>query len=109
MTPKMRARLAAIAARQWAIQLGDPEVALAFVNGEFGKSEVEATVDDISARLDNLYLVAVDIADLRREKLKRLKDALLMNDDGTALRIAAALCGVRDDDEEGNRTKQSIH
>jgi len=50
---------------------------------------------------------ALAIADERREKLKRLRAAVIAKDDETSLRIAAELCGVPR--EKGNRTHPRIH
>jgi hypothetical protein len=104
---EMRAKLAYLAAQQWARTLSNPEIALAFVNGELDAAQ-QRSVPEVAAELDGLYSAATAIATERREKLKRLRDALLRDDDGTALRIAAALCGVKDD-EESNRTHPRIH
>src|SRR5690348_10809815 len=86
LSPEMRIRLAQLAAKQWAMLLSVPEIALAFVNGELDRPPEESSIPEIATELDRLYNAANAIAEERREKLKRLKEAMLMNDDGTALR-----------------------
>ena len=105
LTPEMRVRLARLAAQAWLNLLGNSEVALAWVNGEFDNKEHSSSPTiDVADSIQNLYGAASAIAAERRERLLQLRAALLVNDDGEALRLAASLCGVKvGDDEEGYR------
>jgi hypothetical protein len=73
-------------------------VADAYLHGALEEAPDEGpSIPEAVLVLDG-YDAAMAIADERREKLKRLREALLTQDDGTALRIAAALCGLKDED-----------
>ncbi len=107
LPPELRARLAYLAARAWAQELSDPEIALAYVNGEFDQELLSDASLPEEPGLERLYAAALAIADERREKLKQLKRALLDKDKDTSLQIAAELCGVSY--EEGHRTHPRIN
>lgn len=52
----------------------------------------------------DLYEVAVQIARERSEILRQLKEAILRGDTSEVYKIAASLCGLGDEYEEGDRT-----
>jgi hypothetical protein len=80
-----------MAAQQWAMISSVDWAASAYIEG----LDDEPTIPEVAAELDGLYNAAIAIADERREKLKRLREALVKDDDGTALRIAATLLRIK--------------
>jgi hypothetical protein len=56
----------------------------------------------------SLIDTALEIAARRRETLARLREALKAGDDAKALRLAAELCGL-DDEQKSHRTRKSIN
>jgi hypothetical protein len=62
-----------------------------------------SAADDLSGIVD----AAVEISERRRETLATMKEALERGDSEEALEYARQLCGI--DDEESDRTNQSVH
>jgi len=106
LTDEQRVRLAQMAADSWRMLLSDPEIALAYVNGELDPARGgEPTASEAAGPLpaESLYAAALAIASERREKLVRLRRALLDREVETALSMARELCGLGDEDEKGHR------
>jgi hypothetical protein len=110
ITDQQRVRLAQLAVDNWRMLLDDPEIALAYVNGELELPAAQPATDAASLLpAESLYTAALNIAQERRDKLMRLRGALTSNDDQGALGLARELCGLGDDNEKRNRTHSRIN
>ena len=106
MSPEMRARLEYLNHRSMATVMSslanDPEAALEFFNEVDKATSRRGDAEQSPDPLDHLYTAAVEIAEQRREKLRRQRAAFQSKDYETVLRLAAELCGVEYDEEKGH-------
>jgi hypothetical protein len=63
-----------------------------------------ATGESLSGLVD----AALEIASRRRDTLARLREALKVGDEPNALKLAAELCGL-DDEQQSHRTDKSVN